>query len=365
MATATPAVPPSLESLLPPDDDDKTSIVWSDPSWPFGDLTRSSALRYFELSPFYEPADCNNADARARGLDPSVEGVLRSFPPGRTEYVVAEAHEAQRLFVIRRQVRRLPGAPGAGGGGGGSIGGPAGGVARATGYFYILYMSVYQAPTLHAALSARLDRALHLVRGALGATERALAPLPRLLREERAAERGAAAARQRRATGKRRRRGQEDGEDAAMTEEGGPGGGGAKLLKPLPPAVATRGGEAEAATAAAGGGTAGRGSGGGGDDGGGGTATTTTTTTTTTNNTAEARAAAPLPVSRPPVPAAEQRVWERGDALVMRALGRYGDARRWQPPPAPAPAPPRVGEQQPRAQRKQQQARGASGGGKR
>ncbi len=137
-----PTPPPPLETLLPPDDDDKTSIVWSDPAWPFGDLTRSSALRYFELSPFYDPTNCNNAEARARGLDPSVEGVLRSFPPGRTEYVVAEAHEAQRLFVIRRQVRRLVGS----GAAGGAIG-PASGVARATGYFYVLYMSIYQAPT--------------------------------------------------------------------------------------------------------------------------------------------------------------------------------------------------------------------------
>lgn len=50
--------------------------MWSDPAWPYRPLDRSSALAYFEHSPFYDPAS-NNAAARAKMLDPATEGVLR------------------------------------------------------------------------------------------------------------------------------------------------------------------------------------------------------------------------------------------------------------------------------------------------
>lgn len=56
--------------------EDQTGLMWSDPAWPYRPLDRSSALAYFEHSPFYDPAS-NNAAARAKMLDPATEGVLR------------------------------------------------------------------------------------------------------------------------------------------------------------------------------------------------------------------------------------------------------------------------------------------------
>jgi hypothetical protein len=61
--------------------DDRTlqGIVWHDPNYPYA-LSRANALAYFESSPFFDPAS-NNAEARARGLDPSDEAVLRCGRP--------------------------------------------------------------------------------------------------------------------------------------------------------------------------------------------------------------------------------------------------------------------------------------------
>ena len=57
--------------------DDRTlqGIVWHDPNYPDA-LSRANALADLEGSPIFDPAS-NNAEARARGLDPSDEAVLR------------------------------------------------------------------------------------------------------------------------------------------------------------------------------------------------------------------------------------------------------------------------------------------------
>ena len=56
--------------------EDQTGLMWSDPAWPWRPLHRSTALQYFEHSPFYDP-NSNNAAARAQNLDPANEAVLR------------------------------------------------------------------------------------------------------------------------------------------------------------------------------------------------------------------------------------------------------------------------------------------------
>jgi hypothetical protein len=86
----------------------------------------------------------------------------RTLPPDRPEFVLAEAQEPH-LFVIRRQVRAPPG----GGGGGGPSGAPR---AATQGVYYILGDAghTFQAPSLHAAVGARLRRCMHFVRTGFG-----------------------------------------------------------------------------------------------------------------------------------------------------------------------------------------------------
>ena len=56
--------------------DDTLSIRWNDPNYPYKPLTRHNVLEYFEHSPFYD-RNSNNAEARAKGMDPSDEQILR------------------------------------------------------------------------------------------------------------------------------------------------------------------------------------------------------------------------------------------------------------------------------------------------
>jgi hypothetical protein len=69
-----PALPRPAHAMSAPED--QTGLMWSDPAWPWRPLNRSTALQYFEHSPFYDP-NSNNAAARAQNLDPSNEAVLR------------------------------------------------------------------------------------------------------------------------------------------------------------------------------------------------------------------------------------------------------------------------------------------------
>ncbi len=197
-----------------PEDEDQTGVCWRDDQWlQFFPLTRQSALDYFSLSPFYDRS-CNNEQAKLQGMDSSklacapwwmlfavawCTAVLlsaqchshlpashfhllpaavnhlrllkltccspaalafcfvcpklmlaawrsrrwwrvchRTLPPG-MEYELQDAQEPH-LFVICRQLRTAPRAV----------------VKQAV--YYILDGSVYQAPSLHAALSSRIVR---------------------------------------------------------------------------------------------------------------------------------------------------------------------------------------------------------------
>ncbi|WIA42019.1 hypothetical protein OEZ86_009312 [Tetradesmus obliquus] len=139
---------------------------WNDPQYPYDPLDRTTALQYFEFSPFYDP-DSNNFAARQRGLDPANEQVLLQMPPNNTEFQLAQCKEPH-LYVVRKQ-RRTP---------------PAN-KAEVMQYYYILgpQRYTYQAPSLHAVVNARLRRAMHHVREGFNRFKVDIAPLPKVLRE--------------------------------------------------------------------------------------------------------------------------------------------------------------------------------------
>jgi len=71
------------------------------------------------------------------------------MPTDTTEFALAETHEPH-LFVVRKQQRQSAVA----------------GKAAISAYYYILGYEghTYQAPSLHAAITARLRRAMHHIR---------------------------------------------------------------------------------------------------------------------------------------------------------------------------------------------------------
>ncbi|GAX79486.1 hypothetical protein CEUSTIGMA_g6927.t1 [Chlamydomonas eustigma] len=152
--------------------EDQTSITWHDPMYPHV-LNRYSVMHYFEFSPFFDRTS-NNSIARRQNLDPAVPGVLESLPPG-IEYTL-EVEQAPNLFVIRKQMRKE-------GVVGSSV--PAGGNTTVPlAYYYILDKVVYQAPTLHAALTSRLKRCINSLQLGFHRLKRDLDPLQRILKDE-------------------------------------------------------------------------------------------------------------------------------------------------------------------------------------
>ncbi|CAL8470759.1 g10301 [Coccomyxa elongata] len=133
--------------------DELAQTTWRDDAWlSFFPLNVFTALDYFALSPFYDRT-CNNELAKSQGGDLK----LATLPPG-VEYEVQDAQEPH-LFIIRKQHRSGP---------------------KTTAplqYYYILDGNVYQAPSLHAALSSRISRCLHNVRTAFNLMQSDLDPL--------------------------------------------------------------------------------------------------------------------------------------------------------------------------------------------
>ena len=130
-------------------------VQWRDDSWlasfPLNEFT---ALDYFALSPFYDPAS-NNEALRRQGLGAGYQRCItqqstplhapelspccspcRDFPSG-THF---RLHDSQppHLFVVRK-LHKAASQPEA-----------------SLAVYYILDGSVYQAPTLHAALHSRM-----------------------------------------------------------------------------------------------------------------------------------------------------------------------------------------------------------------
>eukprot|EP00884_Botryococcus_braunii_P017784 jgi/Botrbrau1/468/Bobra.110_2s0107.1 len=135
--------------------EDLTDTCWRDDQWlQIFPLNTFTALDYFSFSPFFVRG-CNNDIARMQGLDSSKMGIL---PPG-IEYVVQDAQEPH-LFVIRRQHRTSPKTS-----------------PTPQAIYYILDGTIYQAPSLHAALTARLNRCLYSLRRAFHQMQADLDPL--------------------------------------------------------------------------------------------------------------------------------------------------------------------------------------------
>lgn len=150
-------------STYEPVSDDLTGISWTDPAWT-EPLNAYTVLHYFARSPFFDQ-NSNNAKAYRDNLDPSVPGVLSAMSPG-IEYVVQEAQEPN-LFLIKKQQRKTQ---------------PEG--VTPLGYYYVLDKVIYQAPTLYAIMSSRMQRCLYNIRQGFLRLQKDLDPLKKVMKEE-------------------------------------------------------------------------------------------------------------------------------------------------------------------------------------
>ncbi|PSC68914.1 mediator of RNA polymerase II transcription subunit 6 [Micractinium conductrix] len=134
--------------------EDLTGTCWRDDMWlgAFG-LHHGNVLDYFALSPFYDRA-CNNERA-------FLAGKPRAAPPAMgegVEYLLADS-QPPHLFILRKLYRQSLGA------------------ITTLAFYYILDGAVYQAPSLQAALLARMQRCMYCIRGAFADMQQDLAPL--------------------------------------------------------------------------------------------------------------------------------------------------------------------------------------------
>ncbi|CAD7702975.1 unnamed protein product [Ostreobium quekettii] len=134
---------------------DLTDFSWRDELWlQYNPLDEVTVLRdYFALSPFYDP-ECNNEVAKMRNLDISMLPIL---PPG-VEYVVQSSQEPH-LYIIRKQYRYNPT------------------TTTTQAFYYVHTGTVYQAPSLHAAILSRWKRCLFCVTKAFRRIRSDLDPL--------------------------------------------------------------------------------------------------------------------------------------------------------------------------------------------
>mmetsp|Transcript_21195 Transcript_21195/g.25517 ORF Transcript_21195/g.25517 Transcript_21195/m.25517 type:complete len:184 (-) Transcript_21195:2581-3132(-) len=108
--------------------------------FPGGALPKEAVLDYFSESPFYDRA-CRNEQARRQAL------LLSRLPiqPGIPEYVLHTKGVEPHLYIILKQQREDHD------------------TVKRLAIYYVLDGTIYQAPTLHAALSARMARCLFSV----------------------------------------------------------------------------------------------------------------------------------------------------------------------------------------------------------
>lgn len=120
--------------------EDLTDVMWSDPQWlasfPLNDAT---AFHYFTMSQFYDPR-CNNELVKMQQLDPKLLKTMEGI-----EY--SHSSPCPGLFIITKSFRTLKPPK-----------------LEPLAYYYIHEGRIYQAPTLHAILSARLLQSFHHLR---------------------------------------------------------------------------------------------------------------------------------------------------------------------------------------------------------
>lgn len=133
---------------------DLTSTTWRDETFfqQFA-LNQHTVLEYFSRSPFYVP-QCNNEECKRQGLPISM---LHTMKPG-VEFVLATVQEPV-LYVIKRQYRESPSST------------------QQQAFYYVLFGTIYMAPSLHAALKARVARCLHNLQSSFSQLKRDLEPL--------------------------------------------------------------------------------------------------------------------------------------------------------------------------------------------
>lgn len=135
---------------MPTNQTDLVGTVWRDDMWLSNyPLNHHTAVDYFACSPFWDPG-CNNVRARLeqRALT-GLQGI---------EYTLDSCQEPH-LFVICKQERQSADA------------------AVPLMFYYILDGSVYQTPTIHGVLSARLSRCMYSVQSAFLRLQKDLDPL--------------------------------------------------------------------------------------------------------------------------------------------------------------------------------------------
>lgn len=132
------------------DQADLSGTVWRDDMWLSSyPLNQQTAIDYFACSPFWD-SGCNNVRAR---LEQKALTDLQGV-----EYTL-DSYQDPHLFVISKQIRQAADA------------------AAAVMYYYILDGSVYQTPTIHGVLSARLSRCMYSVQSAFLRLQTDLDPL--------------------------------------------------------------------------------------------------------------------------------------------------------------------------------------------
>lgn len=135
---------------MPTNHTDLVGTVWRDDMWLSNyPLNHHTAVDYFACSPFWDPG-CSNVRARLeqRALT-GLQGI---------EYTLDSCQEPH-LFVICKQERQSADA------------------AVPLMFYYILDGSVYQTPTIHGVLSARLSRCMYSVQSAFLRLQKDLDPL--------------------------------------------------------------------------------------------------------------------------------------------------------------------------------------------
>lgn len=134
--------PPSSSQAPSSNGEDLTDVVWIDSQWlSTFPLNQSTALHYFSLSQFYDRT-CNNELINMQHLDISLLSTMAG-----TEYSVA--NPCPGLFVITKSRRTITPAS-----------------LQTLAVYYIHEGCVYQAPTMHAVLTARFLQTLHHLRKA-------------------------------------------------------------------------------------------------------------------------------------------------------------------------------------------------------
>jgi MED6 mediator sub complex component len=125
-----------------PGEYDLTGVMWNDKVWlSYFPLNEATVLDYFSLSQFYD-RNCNNELIKMQRLDPALMATMDGL-----EYAMSPS-SAPPFFLITKSRRNTTPSP--------SL--------TLVAVYYIIHGNVYQAPSAHSVLSARVLQSLHHLR---------------------------------------------------------------------------------------------------------------------------------------------------------------------------------------------------------